>query len=81
MHIYLTDEVKEALAISRSLKRASKLVMQGGFRYLYNREGDEICDEKLRYRVLPLSNRDFKKIETIELKIATIFSSLYRWRD
>ncbi len=48
------DEVKEALAISRSLKRASKLVMQGVLDTSTIERESERCYEKLRYRVYSL---------------------------
>ncbi len=66
------DEVKEALAISRSLKRASKLVMQGVLdTSTIEREMRDVM-KNLDIEYIAFVNRDFKKIETIELKNSTI---------
>ncbi len=71
------DEVKEALAISRSLKRASKLVMQGVLdTSTIEREMRDVM-KNLDIEYIAFVNRDFKKIETIELKNRHYFSRLW----
>jgi pantoate--beta-alanine ligase len=66
------DEVKEALAISRSLKRASKLVMQGVLDTSTIEKEMRDVMKNLDIEYIAFVNRDFKKIETIELKNSTI---------
>ncbi len=66
------DEVKEALAISRSLKRASKLVMQGVLDTSTIEREMRYVMKNLDIEYIAFVNRDFKKIETIELKNSTI---------
>ncbi len=58
------DEVKEALAISRSLKRASKLVMQGVLDTSTIEREMRYVMKNLDIEYIAFVNRDFKKIET-----------------
>lgn len=68
-NVYLSDEErKKALLISKSLKRAGKLVMQGNLDVkLIKKEMEEIL-KPLNVEYIEIVNRNFDKIEKIELE-------------